>query len=176
MAVTSMDYVHDANIGTGYGKKPGTQQKKFSTKSEFSDWIRQFGVKDSPRYRPLLDTWNEYGHRVYDVDFIIWNKPSGRYFFLEEKTNDARMKHDQALLYFKLDTILSQADPLFLGFHFLRFENTTPDNGLIFLDEKMVDVETLLQFIEMQQPIGMYRSWFQKLADDGIDWKYKLQT
>jgi hypothetical protein len=123
----------------------------------------------------LLDTWAN-GYRVYDVDFAIWNKDTGKYFFLEEKTNDARMKHDQALFYFKLDSILGEHDPNFLGFHFLRFEKTTPDDGLVFLDEKVIDVENLLLFIEMQQPRHMYTSWFDKLTADGIDWRYKIQT
>ncbi len=178
MAITSMDYKSDYNVGTGYGKQ-GTRQAVISSKSEFSNWIRQFGDKNNPRYRPLLDTWvNNY--RIYDVDYVVWNKTNndsgaGQYMFIEEKVKDARMRHDQALLYYKLDKAL-QYDPEFLGFHFLRLENTTPGNGLVFLDEKVVTREELLLFIEFQMPMTMYDSWFKKLADDGIEWKYRIQT
>ncbi len=179
LAITSGDYPHDANVGTNYGKQTGTRQVVINAKTEFSNWIRQFGDKNNPRYRPLLDTWaNTY--RVYDVDYVVWKKVgndgAGPYMFIEEKVHDARMRHDQALLYFKLDSVLGEFDSDYMGFHYIRFENTTPDNGLVFLDEKMIEVEDLLLFIELKQPGSMYKSWFEKLNDDGINWRNKIQT
>ena len=140
-------------------------QRKHGQGSAFSEWLRD---ETNHTLRPREDNI-----RINDIDWFIWKKSGsygdGYYMMIEEKCYDKLMTPDQALMYKKLENIHS-VDPWYLGFHFLRFGGTTPDDGSIHLDEKYISKDDLIQFMKFGSPKEWYKSYFEKLHDRKIPW------
>jgi hypothetical protein len=139
--------------------------------SPFSEWL--YDIKNhgmDPRENDI---------RVSDMDWIIWKKEDydfgdGPFMMIEEKCYNKPMQPDQGLLFYSLDKIL-KTSKYYQGFHLLRFEKTTPDDGAIFLDEKWITKADLIQFWQFGKPSEWYVSWFYKLKADGINWRQKCE-
>lgn len=109
----------------------------------FSGWIR----------RMLPDS--STGFLVSDLDFILWNYNTRRLMLIEVKTRGAKMRFWQEGLFNTLDQILtigsSTAGVDYLGFHCIRFENTTFSDGRCMIDGELVTESELIDYLRMAQ-------------------------
>jgi len=127
------------------------------------------------------------GIRSYDIDLSWWKKSpyepgfrgEGDFMFLEFKEYEYYPKHDQALHLKTLDKYMKAsppAQPFWKGVHLIRFQKTTPVDGLTFLDDKVVSRDFFIkEFLTFTAPDQWYISWFDKLLAKDHDWKEYLR-
>lgn len=143
-------------------------EREATQRSDFSDWLRD------------EDLHGMQTVRIYDADWMIYQKENfetleGRIMILEEKCMNGLMSHDQAAAYLQIDKGMKIGNPYYWsGFHYLRFEKTTPENGAIFIDENWISKADFIKFLEFKMPDSIYVSWFDKLAADGINWRQRV--
>ncbi len=114
-----------------------TTRKRYDSKStEFGLWLRQQKEIES-----------SLGYIATNLDFIWENYKTGDWMLLEEKRHKGTIKLWQKQIFDRIDK-LCRADNHYKGFHRLIFENTNPDDGLIWLDGKIVTSETLIEFLQ----------------------------
>ena len=147
--------------------------------------VKRFDENESPFSLWSRKTINSHltKFRVYDIDYVWWlnhspESPDGPLMFIEEKCKDAMMQPRQAMLMKRMndDFETCKRSKEFFGFHLLRFENTGPQDGMIFLDEKPIDIKELETFLRFASEKKMYRSWFKKLEEDfGSHWTHHVK-
>ena len=104
----------------------------------FSQWIRE----------NLPDT--STGYVVQNLDWIFHNYKSRILMMIEEKTYGGQLRYAQTALF---NDIIAPAlglwceenDYEWRGFHFIRFENTCPEDGNIYWDEECISENTLIK-------------------------------
>jgi hypothetical protein len=79
---------------------------------------------------------------------------------IEEKRHNRFIKLWQMRI-FKLLNIICKVDKNFKGFHTLIFENTSPDDGKIYLDNKEIPREYLIKFFKFE----LDEYWYETLPD-----------
>jgi hypothetical protein len=90
-----------------------------------------------------------FGFVATNLDYIWANYKTGEWMLIEEKRHGSSIKFYQQKLFDKIDK-LCEADSLYYGFHKLVFENTSPDDGNIWLDGKLISKVELLQFLQFK--------------------------
>ena len=103
--------------------------------TEFGLWLRQQDCIDSG-----------LGFVTSNVDYIGSNYKTKEWMLIEEKRHNGAVTFAQRELFRILDKV-GRADPYYRGFHFLRFENTSPDDGAIYLDNQEIGKDELLSFL-----------------------------
>lgn len=78
---------------------------------------------------------------------------------LEEKRHRWMPKSYQISMYRVLDAACAGAKD-YRGFHILVFENTTPDDGWIYLDGRHIVRRELISFLQFEQTPEFYQSWW----------------
>lgn len=112
-----------------------TQQRRDSHSTEFGLWLRDQKEIDSG-----------LGYVATNIDYLWRNYKTGKWMLIEEKRYGRKAKYPQTALFELLDKAC-QLDNNYYGFHYLIFENTSPDDGKIFLDNKEITKDELLQFL-----------------------------
>lgn len=135
-----------------------TQQRRDSHSTEFGLWVRDQTKLDS-----------RFGFTTTNIDFLWANYTNDFKLLLEEKRYGYFPKKYQVELYQWLDRCCS-VDPFYKGFHILIFENTSPDDGRIFLDGYLITNEDLNSFLAYEKDESWYVSCFPppnvvKIAD-----------
>jgi hypothetical protein len=123
-----------------------TRQRIDNHSTEFGIWIRKQADIDSYK-----------GYRNYNLDIIWWRKKGWSqtpeyWMLIEEKRYMSPVKGDQLLTFRWLhEKLILLNDPTYKGFYILQFENTNPDDGKIFLDEKEITKEQLIKFLKFEE-------------------------
>jgi len=107
----------------------------------FSQWIRDNLPNSST------------GFWVTDFDFILYDVANKRFMLLEVKQHNANIRPFQRNIFKHLDRWLRQGVDegwQYLGFHAIRFENNSFDDGRCWLDGKQVTEEELKAFLSMR--------------------------
>ena len=125
-----------------------TQARRDGHSTEFGLWLR---------VQPEIDSKRE-GFVATNLDYIWSNYRSGQWMLLEEKRFGMTPRRYQLCLFALLDK-LAWIDPRYRGFHLLVFERTSPDDGEIFLDGKVIDKAELLEFLQFRLPSFWYKSF-----------------
>lgn len=127
-----------------------------TTRTEFSDWLRQC---------PQLDS-REYSLSVTDVDYLIHqymmngSRGNQNIMLIEEKRRMAVPPSSQLDTLHIIDTALKCIDGKviqnpaglsrrihYYGLHVLVFENTSPDDGKIYWDGREIVPMQLIRFL-----------------------------
>jgi hypothetical protein len=112
-----------------------TRQRNDSHSTEFGLWLRDQKVIDS-----------SLGYVTTNIDYLWQNYKTGKWMLIEEKRYCRATTFSQQQMFNIIDKIC-KGDPLYCGFHVLIFENTSPEDGHIFLDGKQITTEQLLSFL-----------------------------
>lgn len=115
-----------------------TQQRRDEHSTEFGLWLRQI---------PEIDS--RLGFVTSNLDYIWSNYKTGEYMLLEEKRYCSKINFSQKQLFDKID-INCRNDALYRGFHTIIFQNTSPDDGLIVLCNKIITKEQLIKFLSFE--------------------------
>lgn len=113
-----------------------TSERRDSHSTEFGLWLRQQGGIDS-----------SLGYIASNIDYVWLNYRTGEWMMLEEKRHGSDVKQFQRDIFAKVDKAC-QCDSSYQGFHTLVFENTSPDDGQMWLDGDAINATELLEFLQ----------------------------
>jgi len=117
-----------------------TRSRYDNHSTEFGLWIRQ-----------QEEIASELGYITTNVDFMWRNYKTKQWMLIEEKRYNKRPGNWQKTMFDVLDAA-SKSDNNYCGFHYLRFENTSPEDGAIWLDDKPITKSKLIQFLKFDFP------------------------
>jgi len=109
---------------------------------DFSGWIR----------KELPDS--STGFMVTNQDWVLWNYKTRRLMLLEEKTRFADVapwfkRLIREVIHPALINYCGDHGIDYRGYHIVKFENTAPDNGKIFLDDIEITKEELKKILSL---------------------------
>lgn len=125
-----------------------TRERNDSHSTEFGLWVREQSDLDSFK-----------GYRNYNLDSVWWLKEGFAempiaWMLIEEKRFLSECSADQKLTYQWLHRKLqSLNDPTYYGINLLQFENTSPEDGKIYLDKKEATKQELIQFLQFKKQL-----------------------
>ena len=119
----------------------------------FSDWLR------SPDQDKLIGS--HLGYWASDMDFIWYDSNLAQIMLIEEKCRRAVRTEAQRELQSILDQALKFSCPrlkfrgrhvflVYRGYYVVQFENTTPDNGRIWINGGLVSREGLIALLRFE--------------------------
>lgn len=112
-----------------------TQERRDNHSTEFGLWLRDQKEIDS-----------KLGFIATNIDYVWRNYRTGNWMLIEEKRYGQKLKFYQQEV-FDLLNWCCKYHPKFRGFHTIVFEKTSPDDGTITLDGKIVSREQLISFL-----------------------------
>jgi hypothetical protein len=118
-----------------------TQERRDSHSTEFGLWLRDQKEIDSA-----------LGYVATNIDYVWQNYKTGQWMFIEEKRYGRQPKFYQQKI-FDILSWCGKHHPRYCGFHVLVFENTSPEDGKIFLNGKEIGREELLQFLQFKYEV-----------------------
>jgi hypothetical protein len=108
-----------------------TAKRRDGHSTEFGLWLREQDCIDSSD-----------GFIATNLDYIWTNYKTGYFAIIEEKRYASEMRGWQRSIFRKIDSAL-KSSPLYRGFVFLQFENTSPEDGWIKWNGEMITEEQL---------------------------------
>jgi len=125
-----------------------TQKRRDDSGTEYGKWTRE---------QPGLDS--ALGFVATNIDWVWRNYKTGLWMLKEEKRHRWLPKIYQVQMYQLVDACCrSSAD--YRGFHVVVFEETSPDDGWVYLDGAYITKSELVQFLQFEAPDMFYKSWF----------------
>jgi hypothetical protein len=115
-----------------------TSKRRDDHSTEFGLWLREQPEIDSQR-----------GFIASNIDYIWRNYKTGEWMLIEEKRYGRDCAHWQRELFAILDNA-ARHDPKYRGFYFIRFEQTNPDDGRIWINSELATKESLLRLLQFQ--------------------------
>ncbi len=104
--------------------------------TEFGLWLREQQEIDS-----------KLGFLATNIDYMWSNYKTGHWMLIEEKRYNAKCKKWQRGMFVIIDRIC-RLDKKYKGFHLIVFENTNPEDGKIFLNNKEIHRNELINFLK----------------------------
>jgi len=113
-----------------------TRKRDDTHSTEFGLWLREQNEIDS-----------SLGYLATNIDFMWANYRTGKWMILEEKRHHSSVKRWQREMFNKLHSACLGA-PGYCGLHLIQFENTSPDDGQVWLDKNEISREGLILFLQ----------------------------
>ena len=134
-----------------------TRDIQICSKSEFSGWLKNYG----PQADEDLD-----GVDIQDIDYVVFAYLAGDLMTVEAKERNGYIRKPQRdtqniirqLLMLgatnsTVETIRGTRPIKYHGHHLIQFQKTTPDNGWVKLDGKIVTRDQLVKFLNFGREI-----------------------
>ena len=115
-----------------------TQKRRDKHSTEFGLWLRE---------QKELDSKN--GYVATNIDYIWRNYKTEQWMIIEEKRYNQKPKFYQQKI-FEILNWCSKHHKSYEGFHVIVFENTSPDDGKIYLDGELIDKQNLIEFLQFK--------------------------
>ncbi len=115
-----------------------TRQRNDNHSTEFGLWLRDQEEIDS-----------RLGFVATNVDYIWTNYKTNQWMVIEEKRYCSDISYSQKQQFRVLDSAC-RSDPDYRGFHLVVFEQTSPDDGDIWVNRKRIDKETFVEFLKFK--------------------------
>ncbi len=112
-----------------------TLQRFDNHSTEFGLWLRKQSEIDS-----------KLGYLATNVDYCWKNYKTCEWMFIEEKRHNAEVKQWQRKMFHIINKVC-KGDKNYKGFHLLVFENTSPEDGKIYLNNKEITKDELINFL-----------------------------
>ena len=116
-----------------------TKKRYDSHSTEFGLWLREQGDLDS-----------SLGYVATNLDYIWRNYKSGLWMCIEEKRyghQDTEPRPFQRES-FKIVHGCATSDDKYCGFYLIVFENTSPDDGLLWINHQLATKEQLIRLLQ----------------------------
>lgn len=132
-----------------------TRQRNDDKSTEFGLWLRQ---------QPELDS-RRFGFDAENLDYIWHDYVNGRLMLIEEKRHGAQLSFAQRDTHSIIDQAMSFAcewgvfDRLksdrpreirYYGYHVIRFEHTSPEDGWVEIDGERTTADDLKRFLRFE--------------------------
>lgn len=127
-----------------------TRQRNDGHSTEFGLWLRKYGP-DS----------RKQGLDIENLDYVVYNYLTGDLMVLEEKRHGSNLTHAQQDTFNILSQIIANGvtKPVktkrgirlinYHGFHVVKFENTSPDDGWTEINGNRVSRDEVVQFLDL---------------------------
>ena len=115
-----------------------TTQRRDAHSTEFGLWLRKQKEIDSG-----------LGYVASNIDYIWKNYKTGEWMIIEEKRHGKDCPQWQREIFAMLHH-LAKYDPKYLGFYFVKFENTNPKDGRIWINNKPVTEKLLVKLLKFE--------------------------
>ena len=115
-----------------------TQKRRDNHSTEFGIWLRNQKELDS-----------SLGFTATNIDYVWRNYKTGEWMLIEEKRYRGVPKFYQIEIFKMLDNIL-KINNKYKGFHVIVFENTSPDDGWIKIDNNIKTKNELIEFLRFK--------------------------
>lgn len=112
------------------------QRKDLHGSTEFGLWLRNQEQIDSNK-----------GYICSNLDYCWHNNRNGHWLLIEEKRHNSSIKPWQKAMFEFIDKAC-KSDKNYRGFHTLVFENTSPDDGHVWLDGVLTTKVELIDFLK----------------------------
>ena len=114
--------------------------------TEFGLWLRNQKPDKTPLGRNPDLISSTLGYVTTNLDFFWKNYKTGEFMLLEEKRYMAKPAYYQTKIFEQLRNAFKD-DPKFKGLFLIQFESTNPEDGKIFINNKEITKEFLLEFL-----------------------------
>lgn len=121
-----------------------TQLRRDEHGTEFSNWLR---------VQPEIDS--SKGYVATNIDYVWSDYKRNLWMLIEEKRYGYHPSFYQKRLFSHIDRLV-KTDINYKGFHVLIFERTNPDDGRIYLDDKIITHDDLIEFLQFKKPAAWY--------------------
>jgi len=121
-----------------------TRRRYDKCSTEFGLWLRD---------QPEIDSG--LGFVATNIDYVWLYRKTGKWMLIEEKRYERLMTYAQGAA-FKVVDACAKSDENYMGFHFLRFERTSPEDGWMKLDGKLINKQDLIEFLRFEKPKEWY--------------------
>ena len=115
-----------------------TQQRRDEHSTEFGIWLREQKEIDSG-----------LGFVATNIDYLWRNYKTNKWMLIEEKRYGRKSQFPQTAMFELLDKAC-RSDNNYCGFYYLIFEKTSPDDGKIFLNDKEISKDELINFLRFK--------------------------
>ena len=115
------------------------------TLQRFDDHSTEFGIW----LRKQIEIDSKLGFLATNIDYMWQNYKTNKWMLIEEKRYGSDVKFWQKTM-FKILHHLCKLDKNFKGFHLIVFENTSPEDGKIWLDRKEITKDILIKFLRFE--------------------------
>ena len=115
-----------------------TRKRNDEHSTEFGLWLREQKELES-----------SLGFVASNLDYIWGNYKTGKWMLLEEKRHGRDVTYSQKQLFKKIHAACNGSEN-YVGIHLVVFENTSPDDGKIWLDRKEITKEDLILFLRFE--------------------------
>ena len=112
-----------------------TVKRRDNHSTEFGLWLRE---------QPEIDS--NLGYLATNIDYVWYNYKTKKWMFIEEKRYGYKPKSWQRSIFKLIHQSIKSLT--YCGFHLLVFENSNPDDGKIWLDNKEITKEDLITFLK----------------------------
>lgn len=120
-----------------------TTQRRNTGGTPFSNWLRRQKELDS-----------KFGFVTTDIDYLWYNYKTKEYMIIEEKRYNSEMSKCQKELYMILHNNCLD-DINYKGFYKIVFEQTSPENGSIKINDLIVTQTQLIEFLQFRKSFDM---------------------
>ena len=117
-----------------------TKQRYDVHSTEFGLWLRKQKELDSSQ-----------GFIATNIDYVWRNYKTKKWILIEEKRYMSKPAFYQEEIFNLLKYVCSK-DNNYNGFYLIQFENTSPDNGRIYLNHQEITKEKLIKFLRFENP------------------------
>lgn len=133
-----------------------TRQPQYFSKTAFSEWLHNHGPS-SVEMEDAVD--------IQDIDFVIFSYLTGELMTIEAKERNGQVRGAQKdtqnilrqlLILGSCGTVNTKRGvrPIkYSGHHLIQFQNTTPDDGWVKLNGKLIERDDLLNFLNFGRVI-----------------------
>lgn len=112
-----------------------TRRRNDEHSTEFGLWLRDQKELPSSVYAAT------------NLDFMWMNHKTGKWLLIEEKRHGSDLTWSQKEL-MKVLHLAIKKDRQYCGIHLLQFENTSPDDGKIYLNRSEISKQQLIDFLK----------------------------
>ena len=122
---------------------PMTKKRYDKHSTEFGLWLRK-----------QKEIASSLGYVATNIDYFWKNYKNSKFMLIEEKRYMAKPAYFQHKIFQQLHNAFKN-DPNYYGFHLIQFENTNPEDGKTFLDNKEITKEELISFLSFNIPTAL---------------------
>jgi hypothetical protein len=127
-----------------------TQQSLNGKQSEFSLWLRN-KLPDNVHFVRENDPLDSKdGFIATDIDYIWMNFKSNEWMILEEKKYKREVPYAQKNILVMLHNLAKKNDAKYKGLYLIQFENTNPEDGRIWINNKETTKEQLIKLLRFE--------------------------
>jgi hypothetical protein len=127
-----------------------TQQSRNGKQTEFSLWLRNVMPDNITSVRRNDPLSSKMGFITTDIDYIWMNYKTSEWIIIEEKRYNLEVPYAQRNILTMLHNLAKKNDPKYKGLYSIKFENTNPEDGRMWINSKEVSKDYLIKLLRFE--------------------------